>query len=80
MVSQSLHGGDPLNLFKINEYSQRIRSDFKKGGLFEGLIDKHLNSNPHFLRLYYTPDDKKDAKEKALEAKQMEALAKALSD
>jgi len=22
MVSNALHGGDPLNLFKINEYSQ----------------------------------------------------------
>jgi Zn-dependent M16 (insulinase) family peptidase len=45
-------------VFKIHEYSNRIREDFKKGGLFEGLIDKHLSNNPHHLRLYYTPDDK----------------------
>jgi len=37
--------------------------------LFEKLIEKHLSGNPHFLRLYYTPDDKKDAKEEALEIK-----------
>lgn len=42
MVPYALHGGNPLSLFKINEYSQRIRDDFAKGGLFEGLIDKHL--------------------------------------
>jgi Zn-dependent M16 (insulinase) family peptidase len=38
MVPQAVHGGDPLSLFKINEFSIRIRSDFDKGGLFEGLI------------------------------------------
>lgn len=42
MVPYAIHGGDPLSLFKINEFSSRIREDFKKGGLFEGLIDKHL--------------------------------------
>ncbi len=34
IVPYNLHGGDPLSLFKINEYSQRIREDFKKGGSF----------------------------------------------
>ena len=34
MVPYVLHGGDPLALFKINEYSARIREDFKKGNLF----------------------------------------------
>lgn len=59
MVSLALHGGDPMDFFKIHEYSNRIRDDFKKGKLFENLVEKHLLNNPHYLRLYYTPDDKK---------------------
>ena len=46
-----------------------MREDFKAGGLFEGLIKKHLSENPHYLRLYYTPDDKKLEKEEAKEVK-----------
>ena len=79
MVPYALHGGNPLSLFKINEYSQRIRDDFAKGGLFEGLIDKHLALNPHFLRLLYTADPKKSEKEEAAEAKHLKALAESLS-
>lgn len=80
MVPYALHGGDPLSLFKINEFSIQIREDFKKGGLFEGLIDKHLKSNPHYLRLLYTADDKKAQKEEAAEARQMKALREALTE
>jgi len=67
MVPFALHGGDPLSIFKINDYSIRIREEFKKGGLFEGLIDKHIKSNPHFLRLLYTADDKKAKREEVAE-------------
>jgi Zn-dependent M16 (insulinase) family peptidase len=80
MVPYALHGGDPLSLFKINEYSQRIRDDFAKGGLFEGLIDKHLAGNSHYLRLLYTADPKKADKEEAAEAKHLKALASSLSE
>jgi Zn-dependent M16 (insulinase) family peptidase len=38
LVPYALHGGDPLTVFKINEFSQRIRDDFKKGKFFEGLV------------------------------------------
>lgn len=34
MVPYALHGGDPLSLFKINEFSERIRAEFAAGGLF----------------------------------------------
>jgi len=67
-VPYALHDGDPLTVFKVDEFSKRIREDFNKGGLFEGLIEKHLIKNSHFLRLYYTPDstkaDKDEAKDK----------------
>jgi Zn-dependent M16 (insulinase) family peptidase len=49
MTPYSLHGGDPLDLFRINEFSNKIREDYNKGGLFEGLIEKHLTNNRHYL-------------------------------
>ena len=49
MIPYALHGGDPLSLFKINEFSERIREDFQRGGLFENLVDKHLYKNRHYL-------------------------------
>jgi len=49
MTPYTLHGGDPLDLFKINEYSNRIKKDFEKGDLFERLIEKHLLDNRHYL-------------------------------
>jgi len=79
MVSPALHGGDPLDVFKINEFSERIRADFESGELFEGLIKKHLFLNPHYLRMYYTPDPKKADREEAKEIQNLKALDSALS-
>jgi Zn-dependent M16 (insulinase) family peptidase len=59
LVPYALHGGDPLKIFKINEFSQRIRENYRKGKFFEGMIQKHMGGNPHYLRLLYTPDKKK---------------------
>jgi Zn-dependent M16 (insulinase) family peptidase len=57
MVPYILHGGDAFAMFNIDEYSNRIRSDFKKGGLFEGLIKKYILNNPHSLKLLMIPDE-----------------------
>lgn len=65
MVPYALHQGDPLDWFKINEYSTRIRKEFADGGLFEGLIEKHLTKNKHFLKMLYTPDEHKADKDEA---------------
>ena len=51
MVPYALHGGDPLAVFKINEYSARVRDDFSKGNFFENLVEKHLYNNKHYLKL-----------------------------
>lgn len=67
LVPYALHGGDPLTVFKINEFSLRIREDFEKGKFFENLIDKYLLKNSHYLRLLYTPDPNKSEKEEALD-------------
>ena len=70
MVPYALHNGDPLALFKINEYSQKIREDFKKGELFQNLIKKHLINNTHKLKLLFIPDETVGPKEeKALNDK-----------
>ena len=79
LVPYALHGGDPLSIFKINEFSAKIRNDYEKGSFFENLIDKHLLNNPHYLRLLYTPDAQKAEKEEAFDKKALLALEKALT-
>ena len=80
MVPYALHGGDPLVMFKINEFSDRIRADFEKGGLFEGLIEKHLSANDHHLKLFYKPDITKAEREEQAAKKTLTALQQALTD
>lgn len=75
-----MHGGDPLSLFKINEYSARIREDFKKGGLFEGLVKRHLLGNPHKLSLLAVPDKEVGPREEQAEKDRLARLKKALSE
>jgi len=79
MVPYALHGGDPLDMFKINEYSARIRADFEKGGLFEGLVEKHLAGNKHFLKMLYSPDGTKADRDEAEDKANLVALDTALS-
>jgi len=79
MTPYSLHGGDPLDLFRINEFSNKIREDFDKGGLFEGLIEKHLIKNRHYLQLLYTADPKKAEREENVEKQHLTALEMALN-
>lgn len=79
MVPLALHGGDPLSIFRINEYSQRIREDFKKGGLFEGLIQKYFLDNPHKLTLLAVPDAEQGPKEEQAEKKLLEKLKQTLT-
>lgn len=80
MVPNALHEGDPLDAFKIDEYSDRIREDFAKGKLFEGLIDKHLTKNKHYLKMKYSPDDTKAEKDEAAEKASLEAITAALTE
>ena len=79
MVPYALHGGDPLSLFKISEFSERIRSEFDDG-LFQRLIEKHLLKNSHYLKMLYVPDKTKAEKEEALEKRKIDALNAALSE
>jgi len=80
MVPYALHGGDPLSIFKINDFSNRIREDFKKGEIFQNLVKKYLLNNTHKLSLVAVPDPEVGPKEEAAEKKRLETLKKALSD
>lgn len=80
MVPYALHGGDPLSMFKINEFSQRIREDFAKGHLFEGLIEKNILNNTHKLTLLMIPDTTIAEQEQAAETSKLQALKKALTE
>ena len=80
MVPSSLHGGNPLEQFKINEYSAKIREDFAKGGLFEGLIEKHITNNRHYLKMHYSPDASISEKEEAAEKAKLDVIYAALSE
>jgi len=80
MVPYALHGGDPLDLFRINEFSERIRDDYAKGGFFEGLIEKHMLSNPHYLEMRYTADDQLAAREEQNEVEHLQKLEDRLSE
>mmetsp|Transcript_3569 Transcript_3569/g.4099 ORF Transcript_3569/g.4099 Transcript_3569/m.4099 type:complete len:93 (+) Transcript_3569:328-606(+) len=80
MVPYALHEGDPLDMFKINDYSARIREEFAEGGLFEGLIEKHLSKNKHFLKMLYSPDETKADRDEAADKANLEALNAALSE
>jgi Zn-dependent M16 (insulinase) family peptidase len=79
MVPYALHGGNPLDMFRVNEYSQQMRDDYAKGGFFEGLIEKHLLHNQHYLKMLYQADPKKAEKEEMAEKKHLEQLEKILT-
>jgi Zn-dependent M16 (insulinase) family peptidase len=80
MIPHAIHGGDPLCSFRINEFSERIRKDFEKGGLFENLVDKHLLSNPHYLKLRYTPDNSVAEKEEQEDKQKLSSIEAALTE
>ena len=75
MVGYTIHGGDPLWVFNLNEHLERIRKDFKRG-IFEELIKKYLLDNQHKLILKFLPDETLSEKDKIIE----QGLLKQLQD
>ena len=79
LVPYALHNGDPLDMFKINDFSARIRKEFAEGGLFERLVEKNLSDNKHALRMLYTPDGSKASRDEEEDKANLAALDTALS-
>lgn len=74
LVPYAVHGGDPLSLFKIDEYSNKAREDFEKGGLFEGLVSKYLLNNEHHLRMTMAPDSEQADREEKEEQEKLDQI------
>lgn len=79
LVPYAVHGGDPLDLFRIDEFSTRAREDFAKGGLFEGLVSKYLLNNKHHLRMTMVPDTEMADKEAKEEQDKLDKIFKSMS-
>ena len=79
MLSHTIHGDSPLEVFEINKYLKRIRKDFKEG-LFKKLIMKHLIKNDHKVVMHFIPDPTFAEKEKLKEAALLENIGRNLSD
>lgn len=80
LVPYAVHGGDPLDLFRIDEFSTRAREDFAKGGLFEGLVSKYLLNNNHHLRMTMVPDTEMADKEAKEEQDKLANILNSLND
>lgn len=79
MTSYTLHDGDPLDVFKLNEYLVRIRKDYNNG-IFEQLIQKYLIKNPHKLILKFIPDDTLTEKQKLEELSMIKNIQEILNE
>jgi len=79
MSPYALHDGDPLDLFRIKEFCDRIRSDYAKGDFFESLIQKHLLTNNHYLQMKYTADPTLSEKQEQEKVAKLSNLDKTLS-
>jgi len=80
LVPYAVHGGDPLSLFKIDEFSNKAREDFEKGGLFEGLVSKYLLNNEHHLRMTMVPDTEQADREANEEQEKLNQIFENLTE
>lgn len=70
-----LHGAVPSETVSINEQLIRLRADLEKGGLFEGLIQKHLIDNQHRVTFVMNPDAEYAAREQQDEDASLQKLS-----
>lgn len=79
MISYTVHGGNPLWVFNLNENLERIRKDYKKG-IFEELIKKYLIDNKHKLILKFLPDETLSEQHKIIEEGLLKNLQASLTE
>lgn len=74
------HGGQPENGLKIHSIFDAVREAMKENPrYFEGLIDKYLINNPHYVSVVLNPDKSLAAKEVADEKATLAAIREKLS-
>ena len=79
MNSYTLYDGNPLDVFRFNEFSECIRKDFKNG-IFQELIKKYLINNQHKLILKMIPDESITEKQQLQELTMLKNIESTLSD
>lgn len=57
--STALHGGDPMDIWQIDEHLAWLREQVKQPHWLQNLIKTHLIDNPHRVRLTLSPDKDK---------------------
>lgn len=78
--STVVHGGDPLDVWQIDEHLTWLRQQAKDPKFVPSLIKKHLIDNPHRVRLTASPD--KDKAQRLIDDEQatLDQLNETLSD
>lgn len=79
-ISPAVHRGDPIAVLNLDPVLDSLRAAIKDPEFIKQLIKTELLDNPHRLRLTLIPDATQEAKEKAAERDQLDALAKQLND
>lgn len=57
--STALHGGNPMDVWEIDEHLTWLRQQVKESNWVQNLIKTHLIDNPHRVRLTLSPDKDK---------------------
>lgn len=78
--STALHGGDPVDVWEIDEHLSWLSEQVKEPNWVQNLIKKYLIDNPHRVRLTLSPD--KDKAQRLIEDEQaaLDVLNETLSD
>ncbi|MDO4451037.1 MAG: insulinase family protein [Moraxella sp.] len=76
----ALHGGDPVDVWEIDEHLSWLRQQVKEPNWVQNLIKTHLIDNPHRVRLTLSPDKDKAQRLIDDEKASLAELDKTLSD
>lgn len=78
--STAIHGGDPLDVWQIDEHLNWLKQQAQNPAWVQGLIKEHLLDNPHRVRLTLTPDNTKAQRLIDQEQDRLAKLDSTLSD
>lgn len=78
--STALHGGNPIDVWQIDEHLTWLRQKAKEQGWVQNLIKTHLLDNPHRVLLTLSPD--KDKAQRLIDEENLalQQLSQTLSD
>ncbi|MFC0821072.1 insulinase family protein [Moraxella marmotae] len=78
--STAIHGGNPLDVWQIDEHLAWLKQQAQQPNWVQNLIKTHLIDNPHRVRLTMSPDTQKAARLLADEKAALAQLDSTLSD